>query len=225
MGVVVTGSASPTPGTSTFATLKSRVARYVLSPDSSDVTAIAADAIRDAVNEINTRRWNWNLVYQDVVLVADDADYDLATPFKGPFKAELLDSNNKCLGYLGWMDNHQFLREYSQRDTSGDPYHYTVENPHEYGQVVLSAPPSSSFVASYPTLRLWFYRRVQPQVYDSDLLDIPSEVESYIEWQAKAYLASEYDPSKLSYAQSRADRLWAKLQRDDVTNDLGDWSD
>lgn len=224
MPVVVSGSASPTPAAVSYSTLKTKVARYVLESNATTALSVAGDCIRDAVMELNTRRWKWAIVYQDVTLVAGTAAYDLAAPFKAPRKAELINSNSKAVGYLKYMDPFTFLREFPDRTNSGDPYQYTVDNAHEYGQVILSCSPSAAFVASYPTLRLWFYRRVQVQSGDSDVLDIPAEVESFVEWRAKETIASLYDQSKVGYANQRANLMWTKLVRDDVTTELGDWN-
>jgi hypothetical protein len=163
------------------------------------------------------------LVFQDITLVADTSDYDLASVFGAPRKAELLNTASKAATTIGYMYPKTFSLEYYDRTTSGSPDVYTVENGDEYGQVRLSVPPNGGFVGNYPTLRLWYYQKVVPCGGSTTSLDVPFEVAEWIAWQAKAYMAAHYDLEKVSIAQSIAEQHWISLIRQNTRNQLTDW--
>ena len=224
MAVVVSGSFSPSPAARACSDLKADVASYVNATNSSRALAKAEDCIRAAVARLNTRKWAWSLVYQDITLVADDADYDLAAPFNYPRKAELLNASGKALAYLSYRDPQTFTRENSDRTTSGTPMAYTIDNPHEYGQIVLDVAPGSGFVTTYPTLRLWYFQKVAPCGGSTTSLDVPFEVAEWVAWQAKSLMAGHHDPQKVSMARSEAGAMWSDLLRQQVNYETSDWS-
>lgn len=224
MAVVVSGSFSPSPAARACSDLKADVARYVGATNAARALAEAENCIGTAVAKLNTKLWNWAIVYQDITLVAGTSDYDLAAPFKAPRKAELLNGSGTPLSRLTYLDPHSFSDEYYDRNTQGSPQVYTVENPHEYGQVNLSSPPHSSFVSQYPTLRLRYYQKVQPCSGSVTSLDIPHETAEWVSWYAKSLLAAARDPQKFSVADQTQRDLWRGLISSKVADELSDWS-
>lgn len=219
------GGWSPSPGTRSFATLKTVVARYVLMPDDEEGLAVAGDGINDAIRELNLERWYWALVSQDLTLAADDSDYTLNTAFSMPRAAELLDSSSNPVRRMAFMDWKTFTMSYPKRDTSGSPEVYTIRNVHDDGLVQLSAPPSSSFVSSYPTLRVHYYKRIAILSGNADEIDVPSEVELYVTWSAKRYIAAIFDQNKLALADTMASRAWKALRRKNTIESDSDWDE
>jgi hypothetical protein len=224
--VPVVGSSSPTPAVRAFSDLKNEVARYVKAPNDTDALAAAGSCINNAIRRLNTRAWQWSLTYQDITLAASDASYSLAAAFKAPRHAELLDSSGNAKMRLDWALPKNFLEQFEDRSTNGDPHAYTVLNFQDAGELLLSAPPSSSFVSAYPTLRLWYFPRLQVLAGDSDVMDeCPSEVELFVTWYAKAEMAATYDPGLASYAAGEWRSAWQALVRDDVVFGTTDWSE
>jgi len=226
MGIGLPSSHAPTPGTRSLAALSLDVMRYVLSPDDPEAKTIAKDGINDAIREMNMRTWNWALTTQDITLVASDDTYSLANAFKTPRTANLLDSSGNRLAMLEYLDTQTFQKYLTTKSTStGNPYAYTVRNAHEDGILTLSIKPDSGFVTTYPTLRLHYFKRIGTLTNDSDELDAPSEVENFVLWHAKSYIASVFDPKKVGYAERKAAVAWQMLVSDDNETQFADWSD
>lgn len=222
---VVTGGSSQTPAPRAFSTLKTDVARYVLLPNDTDALTVAADAINDAIHRLNTEIWQWNMTYQDISLSADTAEYSLSAAFKAPRHAHFLDVSGNYRASLDYWGPKSFDLEFPSITASGDPQGYTVYNHLDTGNITLTPAPSSAFVASYPTLRMRYYARTQKLANAADVLAVPAEVEPFILWQAKAYMAATYDPSKIGYAQGQAEQLFRALKRDNVKSQTTDWNE
>lgn len=224
MTVVVSGSFTPSPGTVACSVLEADIASYVNAPNSSRALAKAEDFIGVAVAKLNTVLWPWMIVYQDITLVADTSDYDLASAFLAPRKAELRDGNGFPVSLLTYSDPKTFSRDHYDRKTSGTSCTYTVENAHEYGTVTLDIPPSAGFVASYPTLRLRYYQKVQPCDGSVTSLNVPHEVAMWVSWYAKAQMAAHFDPPKVGAAQAMANDMWRQLAWQRAQVETSDWS-
>lgn len=222
---VVSGSWSPTPATRQRSTLVAEVLRYVMLPNDTDAQSVAADAINDAIRKYNLQHWHSSLTYQDISLSADTANYDLSAPFKSPRHAELLNSSGEPERYLNWYDSKTFGLAFPRATASGTPVAYTCYNSESDGKLTLSVPPTSDFVTSYPTLRLRYYAKIAYLSNSSDTFDGPSEVESFLCWHARMYLASIYDQSKVPFAKSQADEFWGMCIRSDAENQETDWGE
>ena len=221
---IVVGSWSPSPSTRQRSTLTAEVARYVMLPNDTDAITVAADGINDAIRKYNTYLWQSSLTYQDITLVADTAGYDLSNPFNAPRHAELLDASGDPSSILSWMDPKTFGISYTDGSGSGSPQTYTCYNADADGVLSLNIAPDSSYVSAYPTLRLRYYAKVAYLSNAGDYFDGPSEVESFLCWHAKAYVASIYDPSKAAYADRKADEFWTLLKRREAVEQLKDWT-
>lgn len=225
MAIVVEGSYSGTPSTNTFSALKTQVARYVLMPNDDEGIAVAGEAINDAILEVNVANWYWSLTTEDVTLVADDADYTLGATFNTPRALEFLDSSDLPTRGCGFEDWKTFLIMHPKRNISGTPTVYTLRNVHGDGLLQFDHPIGSSFLASYPTARVHFYKRISVLEADTDVPDVPSEVELYIKWSAKRYMASIYDPAKYGMADTQANKTWNALRRKNTTESDSDWNE
>lgn len=224
MAVVVSGSFSPSPSARACSDLKADIARYVGAPNAARALAEAEVCIGTAVARLNSELWPWMLVYQDITLVASTFDYDLASSFLSPRHCFVLDSNGKHSGSLSYYDPKSFSMYYDSSRSDGSPSTYTVHNAHEYGTISLNNAPTSEYASLYPTLRLWYYQRVQPCSGSVSALDVPHEVAEWVSWYAKALMASHHDPQKFSLADQTQRDLWRGLLHSKVATELSDWS-
>jgi hypothetical protein len=213
---------APAPYAESLQAIQKAVAGYVLMPTDDEVLDCALQGIRRGVDRLNTRTWNWALVYQTITFVSATQEYALDAQFKQPRNFSLRDSgavDRDRLSYLPWGS---FLKE-CQWDQSGTPCYYSASNPNLYGVLRLDLAPSSSFVALYPTGRLWYYRRVAYPVATGTSLDVPSEVSAFLQATAEGYAAGRYAPEKAAPAYGRAEKSLHECIVDDCHGQETDW--
>ena len=213
---------SPAPAAESLQAIQKAVAGYVLMPTDDEMLDCALQGIRRGVDRLNSRTWNWALVYQTITFVAGTQEYPLDAQFKQPRNFALRDSaavDRDRLSYLAWGD---FLKEV-QYDASGSPCYYSASNPNLYGVVRLDVSPSSSFVSTYPTGRLWYYRRVAYPVATGTSLDVPSEATMFLQAVAEGYAADRFAPEKAQPAYQRSERFLHELIVDDCHGQQTDW--
>jgi hypothetical protein len=223
MAIVAGSGFTPSPGLKTCTQLQSEVVRFVRAPNSATALTVALDALREGVADINRRVWHWTRVTQDITPSEGDDAYDLSDNFKAPNHAHLLNADGNRVGFLGYIDSKNFLIENYDNSVDGAAYYYTVINGHATGEMTLSKAPDAAFVSAYPTIRLYYYRNVQPCAAGGDVLAVPMNVERYIAWRAKEYVAAVYDPDREGLARRRADKIWYSMVRDDSVIEATDW--
>lgn len=215
MAEAVSGSFSPTPGTSTLTKLKKEVASFILAPSDTDALEVAEMGVKEAIRKVNGRNWKFMRTTDDISTVASTRTYSLQASFLAPEHCELLNSSSNPNGMLHWLAPKEFNRTFRERSSTGSPSHYTVQNARDTGVIELSRPPSSGFVTSYPTLRLRYYAAVAFPT-DAAVLDVPVWLEPAVSWWAKMYIASVYDERKVGIAS----RFFSDCWRDAVAHDL-----
>lgn len=213
---------SPSPGNKTFGELKSEVARYVGMPDSPEGLVIAGDGLTDAIRQLNMNVWDFTLAKFDVDLAANQYVYDGPADFHKPRHAVFLDATSGIMGTCGWQDPKEFQAAEVSHSSSSNPNYYTVYNSSIDGQLELDNAPDSQFVTDNPTLRLRYYRYIAYPVNQDDVISVPAQVESFITWHAKSYIASIFAPDKQGPADTRAQRAWKALIKDSRRS--SDWS-
>lgn len=211
------------PASTAFSTLYTRALNYVLGTSDTNQVTVAKEGINEGILRLNTVDWWWSRIALDVTLVAGTQEYALGTTFRKPRACETLNTAGEVNGQLGWVDPKEFEAVYYDRSTTGSPSAYTIFNEFVNGMVTLSCPPSSGFIAVYPKLRLRYYRRTAVLSGDSDLLAAPTEVEPFLTWLARATLAAHWAPEKVAFAETRAEKLWSLLRRENTTHELGDF--
>lgn len=219
------GESSPTPFSSpdTLGTICTLAAGYVLMPDDDEAIEIAAAGVRRAIDRLNTRKWRWALSYQDITFVAEQQSYDLNEDFKAPRRFTIFDVNSREQFRLDYKEWTTFADEdLVSISGSGDPYCYSSGNSNDYGTISLNVAPSSTWVATYPTGRIWYFRRVAYPVISSDPILVPSEVGGFLLASAEAFCAARYAPDKESSARVRAEMLLKELRIDDLDTQT-DW--
>jgi len=213
---------SPTPIGETFGAIQKAVAGYVLMPTDDEALDVAAQGIRRAIDRMNTRNWNWALTYSTITFVAGTQEYGLDQAFKAPRNFALRDVAATDVGRLSYLPWGSFLKE-CQWEGSGTPTYYSANNVNYFGVIRLDVAPSASFVATYPTGRLWFHRRVQYPSATGTSLDVPSEAVAYIQAAAEGYTADRFAVAKARDAYTRAEAMMLALIRDDCHGQQTDW--
>ena len=218
------GSFTQSPAVTQFSVLYGQVQSYVMSPSDTSAATLAKRWINDAIRKLNQRNWSWSLAAATITFTAGEGgrEYALQTNYKAPRSFELLDSSSRIVGNLAYRPPRTFDEEFPDR-ASTDPSAYTVFNVLDNGYLTLSGPPSSGWVTAYPTGRLRYYKRIALLSGDTDLIVAPTEVEPFVLWRACADAAAFFVPSKVAYADQRANEEWRALVKADVKNELTDW--
>jgi hypothetical protein len=216
---------SPTPAADTLGTLQKAIAGYVLMPTDDEVLETALMGIRRAIDRLNTRKWNWAATYSTVTFVAGTQEYTLDQSFKAPKNFALRNTSAVDTSRLKYLPWGTFLKE-AQWDHAttgtGSPSFYSATNVNLFGVIRLDVSPDASFVANYPTGRLWYYRRVQYPTATGTALDVPSEVVGFVQEWAEGFTANRHAVAKAASAYARAENLLRELRADD--NDVQtDW--
>lgn len=216
---------APTPGAESLQAIQKAVAGYVLMPTDDEVLDTALQGIRRAVDRMNTRVWNWAATYQTITFVNGTQEYALDQSFKAPKNFALRNTNSIDVARLKYLPWGVFLKElqydYSATAT-GSPTYYSAANVNLFGVVRLNIAAGAAFAATYPTGRLWYYRRIQYPVMSGTSLDVPSEAVAFIQAEAEGYTADRYATGKSSPAYARAEELYSELKADD-NNTQSDW--
>jgi len=214
---------TPTPATSTLTVMQGEILNYVMAPSDTEATAMATSAIRAAIRRVNSKRWWWSRSVVDKSLIAGTRTYELSGNFKSERSAVLLDSASVIKGELQYLQPRDFDDGTFAASAQGTPQAYTLYNAQTDGLVTLDVAPSAGVVAATPTLRVRYYKRLAFLASGSDTLDAPSEVEEFVSWYAKAYVASNWDPAKYAMAKGEAEGMWTTLIRDNARQELTDW--
>jgi hypothetical protein len=212
-----------TPAPHSLAALKRDVLNYVQGTQSdSDLNDLAQRAINNGIDRINSRNWKQLINKDTLTLVADDADYGLSNDFKRPITLLRLDSSSNRDGRLDYLPLQTFYNEHRYATASGDPRWYTIQ--HKQRLLLLDVPVGSAFASAYPTLELWYHRRIPHLTGDADRIDIPPEFERFIVNHAAAELAAMRGHQVLSFVRQEEELAWSELKIDD-NNTATDWSE
>jgi hypothetical protein len=226
MSVAVGTTSAQTPLASNFGGLKAHVAAYVQAQNQPGPLADAGAGINAGIDRLNTRNWHWLNRQSDLTLVADTRTVTVPANFKRPRKLEKLDTNSKVVGWYGYIIPKEFIDANFSDVASGQPSVYTVRNATDDRLLTFDVPPSSAFVASWPTARLTYFSRLQHMANDGDTLgglEAPPELRNFLVWYGRWEMATMRGTAQ----QTRDAREawmgeWAALMRDD-TNEQTDW--
>ena len=208
-------------GARPLSSLRTEIARYVGKVDDDEALDLASSGIKSACGKLNRFVWKWALQFQDITFTADACEYPLDSFVKEPRRLMALDSSGHEVFRLGFKDFASFLEEHQNTQTQGDPCVYSIANIHKFGTLSLDVRPSTAWASKYPTGRLWYYRRIEPPNAPAEPADVPSEVEDFILWHAKALIASTYDKSKVDTAMMMATIAFKDLRFDNMVS--SDW--
>jgi len=188
------------------------VAKYVLRQESDECLDLAVSGIKRGIDRLNLETWRWGLSFDDQPTVAGDTEVSLQPDFSEPRRLMAQDPNGKeiyRIKYLGWAE---FMREFPNASVDGTPVCYSIPNSQGIGSLSFNCPMSDGFVTQYPSVRLWYYRRL---VYPSDSPEAPldcwPEAVDFLEWHAKTHVAATYAPLKVAFAKNQADEILRSL--------------
>jgi len=214
-----------TPATRPLSKLQKEVLFYVSAPDDPEALEVAQIGLNDGIVRLNMRNWVWSLDYDDIGLIADTADYPIASSFRAPRHLALLDSNSNPVSQLTWETPKSFEMRFPHAPIPGTPTHYTVFNSNELGTFSLNYKPSSSFVGFSPIARVRYYRRMERLTFPTDSIAAPSDAESFVVWHARMLAAAVYAPDRMDRAERQADKAWRLMVQDDMKSQTSDRSD
>ncbi len=103
--------------------------------DDSTVRALAADAIRSAIRQMNQKGcWPWEVQDEDISLTANNAYSTVTSKIKKPMQMHFLNSaggtRDQPIDYEAY---DRFLDRFTL-DITGEPHTYTIPNLFETGQ-------------------------------------------------------------------------------------------
>lgn len=209
----------PTPAARALSVLQTEIGNYVMAPSDTTLAATFTDGLNDGIRKINAHtRWPWLLAVEAVTLVADTADYELATTtVKAIRHIHLLNTSGKERSRLFYRDPKTFEAQFPDRSISGSPAFYTTHNLVADGKVSLDKPVATAFLQTYPTMRLRLYKRLIYYSAAGDTLTtlggfVP-EAEDFLLWHARGYAAALHSPDKAPFAEAKAAECWAQLLR------------
>ena len=143
-----------------------------------DILKRAREAIFEEIRSFNSWKWTFNRVTEDHTLAAATADYTLASDFRSPLRAQIVDSSSNTRGDVSWIQWSDWVSMFPDQSTTGSiPLFYTARNIHETGLVTVDPVPASTL--TYPTLRLFYFRRILCPA-DNAVINVPTEVEQAI---------------------------------------------
>lgn len=193
---------------------------YVGGDDDADAKTRAGTAWDRAVRDFNAVYWKFNRLSQDYILPTDfnsSGEADLPTGFRGAIRLMLLDSNGKSVEQIEYRDWRIW--------TITDPYqvvpgnlvnYYTSRNPHADQTFIVDPIPDSTATFTYPTLRLFYSKRIELATADDATLDVPVEVDEaifalalakFVKMMKGARESAEYERDA-SYQRSEMEREW-----------------
>jgi len=180
-GYTGSGASSNFPQTSKnrpVSSLIEELATFTGGQSREDIPVRAREALFEEIRSYNSWKWTFNRVKEDLTLVASTADYELSQDFRGPLRAQMVDSSSKTREDVSWIPWGDWVSRFPDQSTTGSiPLFYTARNIHENGTVTIDPVPASSL--TYPTLRLFYHRRILCPA-DNEVINVPTEVEQAI---------------------------------------------
>jgi hypothetical protein len=215
-----------TPAARAFSVLYDEALSAVGAPNVAEAKTVAKNGINNGIRRMNQRVWrSFGLKSEDITLVASTQEYALTdTSLKDPLHAELLNSSDAASGRLTYLAPKVFEQSFPYQDTEGWPRHYTIMNFVNDNKVRLSAKPQSSFVTTYPKVKLRFFGRLDVLSNDADLHGGNSDIEHFLVLNGELQLVRRYDPSRAGQVAQLVELEWRNLIKDDNSHGTRDWS-
>jgi len=212
-----------TPRARTFSELKRDVASYVMMPDQGEALVAAGVGLNNAIRKLNARAWKWSITYTDITLAAGTYDYTLPNDFKDVYAMSYLDTSGNPSDHLGYMQAKEFEQTFKSSAVQVSPSVATVINAKSSLILSLNYAPNADFIASKPTARVRYFKRLPILVSESDRPDVYGEVENFLTWSGRTYVSSIYDPAKMKHAQLETAMAFQDLVADDNETGYRDW--
>ena len=222
MSIVVSPAFGMTPGAPVRSGLETRGLVYVGMPDSPDARQTATDAVRAAINRINTRTYRMLETYFDITFVLDTMDYKIPTDVRSTRRVELLDTSGIPRRNLDFKNPQTFRIEHQNAAVARNPRVYTLLSYPQDGLLSLESKPQQAWINTYPTGRLWYRRTVQYPAA-GEIVDVPPNFYDFLEWYVKWHLATVHAPKRASVARQSWGEAEVVMKMED--NEFDDWSE
>ena len=209
-GIVVSTGGSPASGRRIFLDIIDELARPVAADDST-INALAADAFRASVRQMNYKGlWPWEIQDEDVSITANQRFSTVQSAIKKPLAMHYLNAAGGTRSRrIGYMAYERFVEKYNM-DFSSDPHTYTIPNLFETGQIRWHPIPSSNFNA-----RLTYYRVTPAPKTEQETIEIPEyAIEAYMSlawYEFMKRIPSEQRPFPISIALSEKKDAFRKI--------------
>jgi hypothetical protein len=225
---------TPSPAPRAFSVLYGIASKYVHAPSDTEIVTLSKEGLNSGLYRINgwLPPWFWTRTYSDVTLATNAYEYAAPNDLGEIRRGELLNSGGKTLARLDFIPNQTFELHFPNRSGSGSLSAFTVNSAYNQatnaGKFTMDQTPNAAFIAQFPTLRVWYNRRLALYSADADTLTTlggaPSEVEEFLLWTAREYLASILSPdAQLAFASRKAEFWWTHLVNADRLNDTQAW--
>lgn len=191
-----------------------------------DMKQVAGAQLNRAVRHFNNMLWKFNRITEDITLsspvsATNNAQFSLSNDWKAPLVAILVDSDGDDRDKVQWTDYKIWRRITPFQKTQGNiPIRYTARTIYREGRVFVD-PPLDTSNLTYPTMRLEYFKRIALLVNDTDVLDVPIEVEEAILMTAIAL----YIEKDRNFRDGREARNVARELRAPVEFEYRDWQD
>ncbi len=163
----------------TFDSWAVELTEYTGGEDRPDIIRKAESTIRATIKRWNDVYWSFNVVTEDIALASPVSgtigEYDLSSDWKGPLRAQLVDSNSKTRDHITWVEWKEWISNLpDQSSTAGRPTMYTARSVFRLGRIIIDPPKASTL--TYPTLRLFYFKRIACPSGNA-AVEVPEEVE------------------------------------------------
>jgi len=200
--------------------LKDELASFSGGQTRKDILKRAQEAIFEAVYAFNATPWTFNRVTEDITLVAAQSEYTLSSNWRNPLRAQMVDSSSKTRDTVEWLPWVSWVSRFPDQSTTGSiPLMYTAFNIHETGQITVDPVPASTL--TYPTLRLFYHRRIEVPSNGADILEVPQEVEQAIFDEA----IWRFLRKMKTFREAKDAQVAALLSRSAITFEYADFED
>ena len=215
MAVVAGGFVAPVTAQAVARrTLGELITDLTLAYDDSDTTIRRQGrvAIQGAIRKMNTMgAWDWEILGEEITIVADQADYALQAHFKRELDMHYLDSSGGRRDEpFTFYPYQKFLARHSLKEDA-KAWSYTLKNVFESGVLTLFPRPSQADVAFID-----YYRETPIPKQDHEPLEIPEYALAVIEDEAwyrlLRMMPAERRTSDIAFARDDARKAWSRIR-------------
>jgi len=188
------------------------IARSLRGSTDQDVRNDAMDALSMALNDLNTRVWEFSGITSTLTSSANVAQYPVGAGVL-PYKIYSIVWNNSIpLTYISHREDDKFRPV----KTNSTPTHYTINERLTQRHVVLMPTPSDAGL--FFTVR--GYDPITVATATAGNIDLPVEYRFWPVYQAKAMLLADRNgqQARSQFWQQKANRLWAEMVHADSNN-------
>jgi len=191
--IIVGGAPFPQEGDNrTRQQALNELAGYIGGENNPDVVDFCGTVWDSAARDMNLDKvWEFNRKSQDITLLANTSEYQLADDFNEPEVANTLNASGNEVDEVGFIPFLEWRELFTEQISAASavPLYYTIEFKHAVGKVRFE--PRLGPVLSYPKVRLRYFSRVKPASGLGDRLAVPYEMDQAIFKHAVAHVIAK----------------------------------